>query len=113
MELAPDGEARFYRPDGRALLEAPALPVAAREPVTVLAARLASHGVTVDAHATLPDWWGGPVHYAWGIEWVRYRDRRVPGPAAEWRAARAAPSSRRCKPTPASPPSTLPPPTPR
>src|SRR6266853_1380700 len=36
MELAPDGEARFYRPDGRPLPEAPALPVPAHEPVTVL-----------------------------------------------------------------------------
>jgi len=82
MELAPDGEAHFYRPDGRPLLEAPALPVAAREPVTALAARLASHGVAVDAHATLPDWWGGPVDYAWEIDWLRYRDRRDPKAAA-------------------------------
>ena len=49
MELAPDGKARFYRPDGRPLPEAPALPVVAREPVTALVARLASHGVAVDA----------------------------------------------------------------
>ena len=76
MDLAPDGEARFYRPDGRPLLEAPALPVAAREPVTALAARLASQGVTVDGHATLPDWWGGPVDYGLAIDWLRYRDGR-------------------------------------
>jgi hypothetical protein len=28
------------------------------EPVTALVARLASHDVAVDAHATVPDWWG-------------------------------------------------------
>jgi len=76
MDLAPDGEARFYRPDGRPLLEAPALPLPPGEPVTALAARLAGHGVAVDAHATLPDWWGGPVDYALAIDLLRYRDGR-------------------------------------
>jgi hypothetical protein len=76
MELASDGEARFYRPDGRPLQEAPALPVPAGEPVTALVARLASHGVAVDAGATLPDWWGGSVDYGWEIDWLRWRDHR-------------------------------------
>ncbi len=78
MELAPSGEARFYRPDGRPLPEAPALPMLAREPVTALVARLAGHGVDVDAGTTLPDWWGGPVDYAWEIDWLRSRDHRHP-----------------------------------
>jgi len=82
MQLAPGGEVRFYRPDGRPLAEAPALPVAAREPVTALAARLASHGVAVNAHATPPDWWGGPVDYGWEIDWLRRRNRQCPASAA-------------------------------
>jgi hypothetical protein len=85
MELAPDGEARFYRPDGRPLPAAPALPampVSAGEPVTALVARLAGHGVDVDAGATLPDWWGGPVDYAWEIDWLRSRDQGLPESAA-------------------------------
>jgi hypothetical protein len=82
MELAPDGEARFHRPDGRPLPEAPALPVSARESVTALVARLASHGVAVEAGATLPDWWGGPVDYAWEIDWLRSRDQGYPDSAA-------------------------------
>jgi hypothetical protein len=73
MELAPDGETRFYRPDGRPFPEAPALPVVGPEPVTALVARLASQEVAVDGHATLPDWWGGPVDYAWEIDWLRWR----------------------------------------
>jgi uncharacterized protein DUF222/HNH endonuclease len=81
MELTPDGEARFYRPDGRPLPEAPALPVPEREPAPALAARLASHGVAVDARETLPDWWGGPVDYAWEIDWLRSRDHRDPASA--------------------------------
>jgi len=76
MELAPDGKARFYRPDGRPLPVAPALPAPAREPVTALVARLASNGVAVDGRAMLPDWWGGPVDYGWEIDWLRWRDRK-------------------------------------
>jgi hypothetical protein len=82
MDLSPNGEARFYRPDGRPLPEAPALPGLAGQPVPALVARLASHGVAVDAGVTLPNWWGGSVDYAWEIEWLRSRDRRYPETAA-------------------------------
>ncbi|HVT15709.1 MAG TPA: DUF222 domain-containing protein [Thermoanaerobaculia bacterium] len=76
VELAPTGKARFYRPNGRPLPEAPTLSGAAPEPVTALVARLASHGVAVDTDATLPTWWGGPVDYNWEIDWLRSRDRQ-------------------------------------
>ena len=76
MELTPDGEARFYRPDGRPFPEAPALPLPAGQPVTALVTRLASQGVAVDGCATLPDWWGGSVDYAWAIDWLRWREHR-------------------------------------
>jgi hypothetical protein len=82
MALAPDGEARFYRPDGRPLPEAPALPAVAGEPVPALVSRLSSHGVAVDAGETLPTWWGGPVDYAWEIDWLRSHDRQDPASAA-------------------------------
>jgi hypothetical protein len=80
MELAPSGEARFYRPDGRLLPQVPALPVVAGEPDTALVARLTSQGVAVDAGETLPAWWGGPVDYAWEIDWLR--PQRPAKPAA-------------------------------
>jgi hypothetical protein len=73
VDLLPNGTARFYRPDGRLLPAAPALPAVARQPVTALVERLASHGVTVEAGATLPAWWGGPVDYNWEIDWLRWR----------------------------------------
>jgi len=83
MDLGPDCEARFYRPDGRPLPEAPALPpLSTREPVVALVAQLESHGVAVDARATLPDWWGGSVDYGWEIDWLRWRDHRDPEAAA-------------------------------
>jgi hypothetical protein len=73
VDLLPSGAARFYRPDGRLLPEAPALPAVGREPLAALVTRLASHGVEVDAGATLPAWWGGPVDYNWEIDWLRWR----------------------------------------
>jgi len=82
MELGPGGEARFYRPDGRPLLQAPAVPAVARKPVTALVTRLASQGVAVDGGATLPDWWGGPVDYAWEIDWLRSLPSRDHGDPA-------------------------------
>jgi hypothetical protein len=81
VELLPSGAARFHRPDGRPLPEAPALPVVAREPVTALVARLASHGVDVDGGATLPSWWGGSVDYNWEIDWLRWRGSQNPAAA--------------------------------
>jgi hypothetical protein len=81
MELGPDGEARFYRPDGRLLAPAPALPEVTGEPVTALVSRLANQGVAVDAEETLPSWGGGPVDYGWEIAWLRSRDRDDPASA--------------------------------
>jgi hypothetical protein len=78
VDLLPNGEARFYRPDGRPLPQAPALPKVAGEPVTALVTRLASQGVAVDGGATLPSLLGGPVDYNWEIDWLRSRERRHP-----------------------------------
>jgi hypothetical protein len=83
MELAPNGEARFHRPDGRQLPEAPALPTLPVRPVAALVSRLAGHGVTVDAGETLPSWDGGPVDYGWAIDWLRWVAIRPAPPARE------------------------------
>ncbi len=76
VELEPNGEARFYRPDGRPLPAAPALPAVADEPMMALASRLASRGVGVDARETLPSWEGGPIDYAWEIDWLLHLRQR-------------------------------------
>jgi hypothetical protein len=91
MELAPSGEARFYRPDGRLLPAAPALPELAGAPDTALVSRLASHGVAVNARETLPAWWGGPVDYAWEIDWLLCR----PPHNSHYAESRIMPSDRR------------------
>ncbi len=85
MELTPGGEALFYRPDGRPLPAAPAMPaipVTAGEPIPALVARLARQGVAVHAKETLPTWDGGPVDYAWAIDALRRCDRRPPAAAS-------------------------------
>jgi hypothetical protein len=38
--------------------------------------RLAGNGVAVDAGETLPSWWGGPVDYAWEIDWLRAQNHQ-------------------------------------
>ena len=81
IHLAPNGEVRFHRPDGRLLPQAPALPVVPKLPAAALVLRLAGHDVAVDARATRPSWNGGPVDYNWAIDWLR------------WVAVRAAPAA--------------------
>ncbi|HVT61856.1 MAG TPA: DUF222 domain-containing protein, partial [Thermoanaerobaculia bacterium] len=82
VELAPDGEAHFYRPDGRPLPAAPALAQVAGQPVNALVSRLAGCGVVVDGRETRPDWWGGRVDYAWEVDWLRSGDRQLSASAA-------------------------------
>jgi hypothetical protein len=76
VDLLPSGEARFYRPDGRPLPQAPAQPKVAGDPVPALVTRLASQGVAVDGGATLPFWSGGAVDYNWEIDWLRGRGQQ-------------------------------------
>jgi hypothetical protein len=71
VELLANGEARFWRPDGRRLVEAPPLPAVLAEPLATVVARVARGGVTVEAASTLPTWNGGQCDYAAAIEWLR------------------------------------------
>jgi hypothetical protein len=71
VELLSGGEARFRRPDGRVIAEAPALPPVGGEAVAALGRRLALQGVRVDAEESLPSWAGGPVDLGWAIDWMR------------------------------------------
>jgi hypothetical protein len=66
-----DGAARFRRPDGRALEEAPAMPAVGGDAVVALARRLAEREIEVAADASLPSWPGGRVEYGWAVEWMR------------------------------------------
>jgi hypothetical protein len=65
------GEARFRRPDGRAIEEAPALPLVEGDAIAALARRLAEREIEVDASESLPSWQGGRVEIGWAVEWMR------------------------------------------
>jgi len=82
VELLASGEARFYRPDGRRLVDAPGVSVGAGRAENGLAARLATRGVVVAAKSTLPSWDGGEVDYGWEIDWLRSLDCGRPAPTA-------------------------------
>ena len=63
VELTAGGEARFRRPGGRVIEEAPALPAIGGHALDGLLRRLARESIQVNAAASLPTWEGGPVDY--------------------------------------------------
>jgi hypothetical protein len=71
VELLDGSAARFRRPDGRAIEEAPALPPVAGDGVAELARRLREREIEIDAAESLPSWPGGPVEIGWAMEWMR------------------------------------------
>jgi hypothetical protein len=70
VELDDDGGARFFRPDGRLLPEAPAAPWWTGKPLRSLAA----NGVTIDAHTATPDWYGERLDAVWAIDVLRWSE---------------------------------------
>jgi hypothetical protein len=71
VELLEGGEARFRRPDGRPIEEAPALPPVEGDAVAALARRLAEREIEIEPADSLPSWPGGPVEIGWAVEWMR------------------------------------------
>lgn len=70
VDLLADGEARFYRPDGYELREAPGLPPISGDPLDSLAADLARRGIEVE-RASMPTWDGTPLDVAWAVDRLR------------------------------------------
>ena len=76
VELRDDGDARFFRPDGRPFPEAPLAPHwtgAALEPTI---SHLAVAGITIDGDTATPDWYGERLDLVWAIDVLR-----PPGPS--------------------------------
>jgi hypothetical protein len=71
VELLAGGEARFRRPDGRVIEEAPALPRSAATRWAGLVRRLARRSIQVDAAESLPTWEGGPADYNHAVQYLR------------------------------------------
>jgi hypothetical protein len=78
LELRDDGDARFFRPDGRPFPEAPAAPRWAGPALEPTRAHLAAAGVTIDADTATPDWYGERLDLAWAIQVLRPPSLRVP-----------------------------------
>jgi hypothetical protein len=71
VELGAGGEARFRRPDGRVIEEAPALPRLSGDAATALRRRLAHRSIQVHGTDCLPSWEGGPVEYNHAVQYLR------------------------------------------
>jgi hypothetical protein len=71
VELLAGGEARFRRPGGRVIEEAPALPRVGGDAVGGLVRRLAGRSIEVDAAESLPTWEGGPADYGHAVQYLR------------------------------------------
>lgn len=74
VELLAGGQARFRRPTGLVIEEAPALPAVGGDAATELVRRLARWSIRVDAGESLPSWEGGAVDYGWAVQYLRGLD---------------------------------------
>jgi hypothetical protein len=68
MERQPDGELRFWRPDGRLLPDV--LPTAAvpADPVHALRARHEAQGLPIHPRTSIPSWQGERLNLAYAID---------------------------------------------
>ena len=74
VALDAAGEARFLRPDGRPLPEAPALPAVTGAPLAPVTARLDRAGIRIGPHTATPVWRGERLDLDWAIS-VLWRPR--------------------------------------
>ncbi len=68
VERQPDGELRFWRPDGQPLPDVPVPPPVPDDPVRALRARNEAAGLRLDAHTTCPGWLGERLDVGWAID---------------------------------------------
>ncbi|MFQ5527098.1 MAG: DUF222 domain-containing protein [Thermoanaerobaculia bacterium] len=71
VKRSADGEFRFFRPDGRAIPEAPPLPDLQDEAITALAQSLVEAGVDLDRMSTYPEWDGSGLDLAYAVDALR------------------------------------------
>jgi hypothetical protein len=67
-ERQPDGELRFWRPDGQLLPEVPAAAAVPADPVHVLRARHETQGLRIHARTAIPGWLGERLDVGWAID---------------------------------------------
>jgi hypothetical protein len=67
MERQPDGQLRFWRPDGRLLPDVPSPAVVPADPVHALRAHDAQ-GLRVDTRTAMPGWLGERLDVGYAID---------------------------------------------
>ena len=72
--LGAAGDARFVRPDGRPLPEAPSLPTVTGTPLAPVSARLDRAGIRIGPHTATPAWRGERLDADWAVS-VLWRPR--------------------------------------
>jgi len=68
MERQPDGELRFYRPDGQLLPDVPPARAVAGDPMKALRARHEAAGLRIHARTATPGWVGERLDLGWAID---------------------------------------------
>jgi hypothetical protein len=68
MERQPDGELRFWRPDGRLLPDLPSPATVPADPVHALRARHAAQGLYVGPRTAMPGWLGEHLDVGYAID---------------------------------------------
>ena len=77
VERQPDGELRFWRPDGRRLPDVPSPSTVANDPVQVLRATNEAAGLHLHSCTMRPGWLGEPLDVGWAIDVLH--PRALPG----------------------------------
>ncbi len=68
IEQLPDGELRFWRPDGRLLPDVPPTPALPADPVAALRAQHVAQGLQLHARTGLAGWLGERLDVGWAID---------------------------------------------
>ena len=68
MERQPDGELRFYRPDGQLLPDVPPARAVPGDPMKALRARHEAAGLRIHARTATPGWVGERLDLGWAID---------------------------------------------
>jgi hypothetical protein len=67
VQRSTDGELVFFHPNGWPLLDVPAPPPLASDPIGVLTDINVAHGLSIHSHTMTPEWRGEPLDVGWAI----------------------------------------------
>ena len=71
IEQTPDGQLRFFRPQGWEIPYLPPPPPLPQDPLEELSVLLEEEDISIDASSGFPTWEGEPIDLGWAIEGLR------------------------------------------